>query len=122
MTHSNVRHLRRVSPPLASYLRVGQRDAALVGKLLQQGFQIGAGVILDPSAADRTQEMRSIAADHGIELILDPRGVELSTIGGFALRSVARLPWAGSAPHQPRDLSGANMRLVVEAIAETAAA
>ncbi len=120
MPESNVRHLRRVSPALASYLRVGHRDAALVCRLLEQGFQVGAGVILDPSAATRTSELRAAAVEHGVEVVLDTRAVELSTVGGFAQPSVARLPWAGSEPHVPNDFAGPRGRSVSEAIAATA--
>ena len=120
MAHSNVRHLRRVSPPLASYLRVGHRDAALVGKLLDQGFPVGAGIIVDPSAEARTTELRGSALENGVEVILDTRAVELSTVGGFSLSTVAKLPWAGTEPLDPASLSGSRGEAVVRAIAKCA--
>jgi len=106
MIESNVRHLRRVTPPLAGYLRVGHRDGSLMAKLLEKGLPVGAGVILDPTAGDRTVDLRTSAVQNGVEAILDTRAVELSTIGGFASSTVARLPWAGTAVHVPGDLGG----------------
>ena len=122
MTFTNVRHLRRVAPPLASYLRVGQRDVSLMGKLLDQGFTVGAGLIVDPSAVERTAEMRDVAVENGVEVILDTRGVELSTIGGLAMPSVAKLRWAATRPYTPSDLSAARGAVVASLIAETAIA
>jgi hypothetical protein len=117
---TNIRHLRRVAPPLASYFRVGHRDASLMGKLLEQGFPVGSGVIVDPSAATRTAELRGTAVESGVEVILDSRAVELSTIGGFSLSTVAKLPWAGSEPHQPSNLTGPRGLAVAKSIAQTA--
>lgn len=106
MSQSNVRHLRRVTPPLASYLRVGHRDAALVAELLDVGLPVGAGVIVDPAATKRTADLRHVARQHALEIILDPRSVELSTIGGLASSTAQRLPWAPSEPHTPAALAG----------------
>lgn len=120
MPHSNVRHLCRVTPPLAGYLRVGHRDAALVTKLLEQGLPIGAGVIVDPAARARTTDLRSAAVENGVEVVLDPKSVELSTIGGMASSTVARLPWAHASPHSPRSTSGVAGDAMSKAIAASA--
>lgn len=106
MKTSNVRHLRRVSPPLASYLRVGHRDAALMSRLMEQGLPVGAGVIVDHAAKKRTVDLRDAAVENGVEVILDPRSVELSTIGGMSATTVARLPWAQAEPQTPSSLLG----------------
>lgn len=106
MRTSNVRHLRRVSPPLVSYLRVGHRDAALMSRLMEQGLPAGTGVIVDHAAKKRTVDLRDTAVENGVEVILDPRSVELSTIGGMATTTVARLPWAHDEPQTPSSLSG----------------
>jgi hypothetical protein len=103
---SNVRHLRRVSPPLASYLRVGHRDAALMSRLMEQGLPAGAGVIVDHAARKRTVDLRDAAVENGVEVILDPRSVELSTIGGMAATTAARLPWAHEEHQTPSSLLG----------------
>lgn len=120
MPHRNVRHLRRVSPPLAGYFRVGYRDAALLTKLLEQGLPTGAGVIVDPAARDRTAELRSAAVENGVEVILDPKTVELSTIGGMASSTVSGLPWAHRSPHSPGSVSGRAGRELSGAIAASA--
>lgn len=106
MPQTNVRHLRRVSPPLAGYLRVGYRDAALITRLLEQGLPMGGGVIVDAAAEERTEELRSVAVESGVEVVLDPKSVELSTVGGLASPAVARLPWAHPTPHTPHSLAG----------------
>lgn len=120
MNTSNVRHLRRVSPPLANYFRVGHRDAALVSKLLEQGLPAGAGVIVDHAARKRTVDLRDAAVENGVEVILDPRSVELSTIGGMAATTVAQLPWAHESPQTPASLSGAAGEELSEKIAAAA--
>lgn len=120
MDQSNVRHLRRVSPPLAGYFRVGHRDAALVTKLLEQGLPTGAGVIVDPAARSRTADLRSAAVENGVEVILDPKSVELSTVGGMASSTVSTLPWAHATPHTPTSLSGRRGEILCESVAATA--
>lgn len=120
MPHANVRHLRRVSPPLAGYFRVGHRDAALVTKLLEQGLPTGSGVIIDPAARSRTTDLRSAAVENGVEVVLDPKSVELSTIGGLASSTVARLPWAHASPHSPRSVSGVSSDAFGKAVAASA--
>lgn len=120
MSLSNVRHLRRVSLPLAGYFRVGHRDAALVTKLLEQGLPTGAGVIVDPAAQVRTAELRSAAVESGVEVILDPRSVELSTVGGMASTTVSHLPWADTVPHTPTSLTGRRGEILSAGIAECA--
>lgn len=55
MPHTNVRHLRRVLPPLAGYLRVDYRDAVLVTRHMAQGMPMGGGVIVDPEFTSPTR-------------------------------------------------------------------
>lgn len=120
MLEDNVRHLRRVAPPLAGYFRVGHRDAALVTKLLEQGLPTGSGVIVDPAAQSRTSELRGAAVENGVEVILDPKSVELSTVGGMASSTVANLPWAHPEPHTPSTLTDRNGEILSTAIAQSA--
>lgn len=101
---ANIRHLRAVGPPLGGYLRPGHRDGALLAKLITQGFDVGTGIVLDPALTDRTVELRDAARAAGIELVADPRSVELSMPGGFARSSISSLPWAGGSPHTYADL------------------
>ncbi|MFV1989735.1 MAG: hypothetical protein ACC652_03210 [Acidimicrobiales bacterium] len=103
---SNLRHLRALGPPLGGYLRPGHRDAALLANLVAGGFDIGAGVVLDPAADSRTEELRAVARGAGIDVVIDPRSVELSLPGGFARRTVSGLPWAADDLHSPASLRG----------------
>jgi hypothetical protein len=120
MIESSIRHLRRVSPPLAGYFRVGHRDAALVTKLLEQGLPTGAGVIVDPAAQARTADLRGAAVENGVEVILDPKSVELSTVGGMASSTVATLPWAHAEPHTPNSLADRNGEALSASVAASA--
>jgi len=120
MTDTNIRHLRGVSPPLAGYLRVGHRDATLMTKLLEQGLPTGAGVIIDHAARARTADLRSAAVENGVEVILDPKSVELSTVGGMASGTVAGLPWAHQTPQNPSSLSGEGGDTLSDCIAAAA--
>lgn len=47
------------------------------------------------------------ARRRGLDTVLDPRSVDLSTVGGFAMRGVADLAWAAGAPHTAASLRGA---------------
>ena len=60
------------------------------------------------------------ARRHGVETVLDPRSLDLSTVGGYARRGVADLPWAGNRPHTPADLTGAAAALVVRQLVSAA--
>ena len=102
----NLRHLRVLGPPLGGYIRPGHRDAALMAELVAHGFNVGAGVVLDPSADNRTEELRVAGREAGLDLVVDPRSVELSLPGGFARSTVAGLPWAGRDPHTAASLGG----------------
>lgn len=118
---SSIRHLRRTSHPLASYLRVGHRDGRLISDLLDTGLPAGAGVIVDPAAEERTSELRHIARMHAREIILDTRSVELATLGGWNSTTASRLDWAPkSAPHTANSLTGDEGQRLVRGIVEAA--
>jgi hypothetical protein len=82
---------------LASYVRPFSRDYGKIARLLVEGFDIGRGLILDPCHVngERGRELRDEARKVRLELILDPRTVELSTPGSLNEKQVAQLPWAG---------------------------
>ena len=114
---TSIRHLRSVGPPLGGYLRPGHRDSALLANLITQGFDVASGVVLDPAAADRTEELRGAALTAGMEVVVDPRTVELALPGGFTRTTVASLPWAGQALHTAADLTGVGGDSLCRAIA-----
>lgn len=66
--------------------------------------------------------MRSAALENGVEVILDSRTVELSTVGGMASSTVAGLAWAHRSAHTPESLAGdagsAMTELIAEAVVE----
>ena len=117
MDESSIRHLRALGPPLAGYVRPGSRDNAIIARLISQGLSVGAGIVYDAAYPARSADLRSAANEAGLERVLDPKSVELSTVGGFARSTIASLPWAGSAPHQPADLAGSNRTQFAELIA-----
>jgi len=114
---SSIRHLRALGPPLAGYVRPGSRDNAIIARLISQGLPVGAGIVYDAANPARSVDLRSAADEAGLERVLDPKSVELSTVGGFDRSTIASLPWAGSGPHQPADLAGSNGTRFAELIA-----
>jgi hypothetical protein len=78
-----------------------------------------SGLVLDACLADRHDELRKEAQRHGLETVLDPRSVELSTLGGVTRSGVTALPWAGdTVPHTPALLGGASAATMIEALAK----
>jgi hypothetical protein len=120
MQQGSIRHLRAVGPALAGYLRPGSRDSGVLARLISQGLPVGSGVVYDPTKLDRSEDLRDAAATAGLERIMDPRSVELSTLGGFDRSGIQTLPWAGNRPHRPVDLTGDEGRRFVVAIADVA--
>lgn len=101
-----VRLLRPVSDPLGSYLRVGRYDHTFLAQMIVEGKDVGGGLVADPAQFNAQKDLWLEARDQGIETVLDPRSLELSTPGGI-LRSGARdLPWAPEDLHTPDSLYG----------------
>jgi len=105
--------LRPVPDPLGSYLRPSSRDHKFLLQMLVEGKPVGTGLVADPCLAERQRDLLAEAHRQGVETVLDPRTVDLSTIGGFTRSGVTDLPWAGAAPHTPSDLTGAAGALTV---------
>lgn len=101
-----VRRLRPVSDPLGSYLRVGRLEHTFLAQLLVDGRQVGCGLVADPANLTHHKELWREAAERGVETMLDPRTLELSTPGGFLRGGVRDLPWASHQPHTPESLYG----------------
>ena len=115
-------HLRVVNPPLGSYLRPARNDHRVLLQLLSEN-QLGAtGLVVDPVLVGRHGELLTEAGRQGIETVLDPRSIDLSTRAGFQLSGVAQLPWAAAQAHTPDELAGPAGLLLVEALAEFAVA
>ncbi len=108
-----LRTLRPVPDPLGSYLRPSSRDHKVLLQMLVEGKPVGTGLVADPCLAERQRDLLGEAHRQGVETVLDPRTVELSTAGGFTRSGITDLPWAGAAPHMPADLAGAAGALAV---------
>lgn len=117
-TRTTVAPLHAVSDPMGSYLRPGYRDSKFLTQLLVQGTPIGTGLVADPVRLDRQADMMIEARRRGMETVLDPKGLELSTVGGFTRSGVADLPWASGQIHTPVALVGMSGRRMAEEIAE----
>jgi hypothetical protein len=113
------RVLRPVPDPLGSYLRPGRNDHKVLLQMLVEGKSIGTGLVADPVLRSRQADLMSEARRVGVETILDPRTVELSTPGGLSRGGVTTLPWAGQGPHTPESLAGPAGRMLVHQIGAT---
>lgn len=101
-----LRALRPVPDALGNYLRPGGRDHKVLLQMLVEGKRVGSGLIADPCLAERQRDLLGDAQRQSLETVLDPRTVDLSTVGGFARSGVSDLPWAAGAPHTRADLTG----------------
>ena len=101
-----VRLLRPVGDPLGSYLRVGRQDHTFLSQMLVDGKPVGNGLIADPAQLDHHRDLWTEAKQHGIETVLDPWTLELSTPGGFLRGGARDLPWASDRLHTPDALYG----------------
>ncbi len=109
--------LRVVHPPLGNYLRPGRNDHTVIQQLLSEGQLSATGLVIDPTLIARQEDLAHEAGRQGIETVLDPRSVDLSTPAGFLLSGVSDLPWVPRTPQVPQELSGASGLLLVEALA-----
>lgn len=100
------RRLRPVSDPLGSYLRVGRRDHVFLGQMLVENKPVGSGLIVDPALNDSHKDLWVEARQRGVETVLDPRSLDLSTVGGIVRGGARELPWAPSDLHTPDSLYG----------------
>lgn len=115
------RLLRPVGPPLGLYLRPGRNDHTSLSALMAEGGMDLSGVIVDPCLDERHEELRLEAHQHGLETVLDPRTVDLSTPGGVDRGGVTQLPWAGEVlPQTPASVHGAAGDLLIDQIVEYA--
>ena len=113
-----VRSLRSVNDPLGSYLRVTNHDHTFLAQMLVEARSIGTGLVADPALSDLHRDLWNEAHARGVETVLDPRTLDLSTEGGFLRSGAQALPWAPEKPHRPADLRGVAGRLLCERIAD----
>lgn len=115
------RLLRPVGAPLGLYLRPGRNDHKTLLALLAEKRADMSGLVLDPCLADRHKELQTEARSHGLETVLDPRSVELATVGGITRSGITDLPWTGQTyPHTAEMLGGTTGVHIAEQIAQYA--
>jgi hypothetical protein len=112
--------LHAAADPLGNYLRPGRNDHLVLQQLLSENRLTASGLVVDATLIARHDDLVEEAGHRGIETILDPRAVDLSTEAGYELSGVADLPWAPARPHRPDDLAGAGGLLLAESLAEFA--
>lgn len=110
------RLLRPVPGWLGLYIRPGMNDHQVISGLFSEEWSLVTGVVFDPCLDIRHQELREEVARMHIDVVLDPRTMELATIGGYNPK-LAKLPWAGSKPHSIEDLRGNSGTRFVDALA-----
>lgn len=62
-------------------------------------------VIFDPTQNDVHEELRIEIGKRNLEAVLDPKMMELASLGGFSGQRT-NLPWAGERLYVPSDLRG----------------
>lgn len=101
-----MRPLRPVSDPIGSYLRVGSKDHTFLAQMLVDGRSIGSGLVADPAQLKQHKDLWTEARQQGVETVLDPRSLELSTPGGILRGGARDLTWAPRDLHTPDSLYG----------------
>jgi hypothetical protein len=76
-----------------------------------------SGLVFDATLEERHEELRREVLRKHMEAVLDPRAMELGTIGGHT-NKLAELEWGGKEPHRPEDLMGRAGNYFVDAIAD----
>ena len=122
MTSQEFSHLRivREPEPLQSYIRPLHRDYSFVARLLAEGKAVGTGLIVDACDPSRSADLRQLGSTAGLEVILDPRSVELSTIGGIQRSGVIDLPWSSGEVDTPESMTEIRRNQVATSLVEAA--
>lgn len=112
--------LRVVPGALAGYFRPATRDYTHTARLIAEGIGAGSGIVITSGDLDQSQDLRDAALRADLEVIIDPRSVELSFPGGFELAGVRQLPWAGEHAHEPEEFTGRVARVFSRRLAQHA--
>jgi hypothetical protein len=117
MAEPVLRLIRATAEPLGLFIRPGHNDHRVLLQLLSEGRSSMTGVVFDPTLIGAHKELRSEVRQRNLWSVLDTRLMELATPNGYTERR-ASLPWAGTASHQPQDLSGAAGQAAAKAIVD----
>ena len=112
--------LFREPRPLGAYVRPLERDHSHTAALISAGFRVGTGIVIDACHPSRSRDLRSCARDARLEVVLDPRSVELSTEGGIERSGVRDLPWSSGDTDTPSDFTAYRVDEYACALAEKA--
>jgi hypothetical protein len=112
--------LHREPEPLGSYLRPLERDYRHTAELVSAGFPVASGVVVDACHPKRSQDLRTAAMDSGLEVVLDPRSLDLSTEGGIARAGVIDLPWSAGRLEAASSFNPRRLDEYAEQLARTA--
>lgn len=116
------RTLRPAPEPLGNFIRPGYNDHVVLAQALAEGRGSGTGLIINPVHAERQLPLVTEANSRGVETILDPKSLELSSPSGYILRGIPDLPWAAEGVmHSPLNLAGAGGQRSMRSLAEHAA-
>lgn len=102
---NTLRLVRMAPPPLGMYFRIGAQDRQVLLELVAERRMHCNGVVIDPRWDETQAELMHGVNRAGLEVVLDPRVMEIDSVGGNS-RSLSRLPWAATAPRSPQDLLG----------------
>lgn len=116
------RKLRPAPEPLGNFIRPGYNDHTVIAQALVDGRGSGSGLVINPVHAERQLPLVEHARAAGVETILDSKSLELSSLGGYAMRGIPELPWAApDGMHSPMMLAGAEGGRLVRELSEYAA-
>ncbi len=111
-----IRLVRPINDSPAVYARPGHTDHKLLCQLISESRAGIAGAVFDAAFAEEQEELLGAINGRNLWSVLDPKALELSTLGGFTSRRRV-LPWAGSRPHTPQDFEGAKAKAFAQQIA-----
>lgn len=112
------RTIRQAPAPLGLYLRAGRNDHRVLRDLIAAGDASCSGLVIDPTLLGRHAELRSLATQYRLDLVLDPLTQAAATPGGFK-QAVGSLPWSvADRPHTASDFKGADGRRAIDALAD----
>jgi hypothetical protein len=88
-------YLVRDPEPLGTYFRPAARDYAHFANLLASGHSGGSGIVAEGRSLTQPHaaELRDAALRSGMQVILDPLGVEMASPTGWMLPGLKEMPW-----------------------------
>jgi hypothetical protein len=101
--------------PLRNFLRPGRASARSLQDMISGGRSPCDGVVIDSTLLSHERGLLEAANASDIQTILDPRSLELASIGGRVRTGVSDLPWAMSDVHSRSSFASMGTRRFVAA-------